>query len=357
MLWDIYGADPNWVPPLEMDRMKLIDEKKNPFYEHTDTAFFIAEEEGKIIGRIAAIINHNYNSFHNDKIGFFGFFECVDRSDVAKALFDEAEAFLRERGMTSVQGPFNPSSNDEAGLLIDGFDSPPVLLMTYNPRYYEKLVEERGYKKVMDLYAWLLSTATARSEKLIRVVKALQERSKVTIRPFDRSKFDKEVEKIKNIYNAAWERNWGFVPMTDKEFDVLVKDLKQVYDPDAIFFAEKDGKTVGFSLSVPDVNQAFHGGKRIPRGVMNLPIGLFNLLTKKKKIDTLRILVLGIDKQYRSLGIDGMLYNATIEMAIRKGYTYGEASWILENNDAMNRACEMMNGKKYKTYRIYEKML
>ena len=369
MLWDIYADDPNWVPPMEMDRMKLIDEKKNPFYEHSDAAFFIAEENGKIIGRIAAIINHNHNRVHNDKVGFFGFFECIDRSEVAQALFSEAEKYLRDRGMTSVRGPYNPSANDEAGLLVEGFDRPPVLLMTYNPPYYIKLIEECGYAKVMDLYAWLLSTATARSEKLIRVTKALQERSQVTIRPFNRSKFSEEVGKIKALYNAAWEMNWGFVPMTDKEFDALAKDLKPVYDPDLIFFAEKDGETIGFSLSIPDMNQAFHGradsqsaqGLRvpatIPRGIMNLPISLWNLFTKKKKIDTLRILVLGIDKAYRSLGIDAMLYNATIEAAAKKGFTYGEASWVLENNDPMNRACEMMNGKRYKTYRVYEKGL
>jgi len=356
-LWDIYGNDPNWVPPLEMDRMKLIDEKKNPFYPHSDIAWFLAEDNGKILGRIAAIINHNHNSFHDDKTGFFGFFECVNDANVASKLFEAAENFLRSKGMTDVLGPVNPSTNDEAGLLIEGFDRPPVLLMTYNPKYYSDLIERNGYTKAKDLYAWLLSTDSSRSEKLIRVTEAMQKRAGITIRTFDKKDFTNEVVRIKNLYNAAWEKNWGFVPMTDDEFDFLAADLKQIYDPEFIFFAEKNGETLGFSLSLPDVNQAFAAGPRIPRGMMNLPISLWNLLTKKKAIDTVRILVLGVAKEHRNRGIDAMFYRKTIEAAEKKGYKFGEASWILEDNDAMNRACAMMNGKKYKTYRVYGKKL
>jgi len=356
-LWDIYGSDPNWVPPLEMDRMKLIDEKKNPFYKHSDVAWFLAEDNGKILGRIAAIINQNHNSFHNDKTGFFGFFECLDDPDVAKKLFEAAENYLRSKGMTEVLGPLNPSTNDEAGLLVEGFDRPPVLLMTYNPKYYIDLIGQNGYTKAKDLYAWLLSTDTSRSEKLIRVTEAMQKRAGITIRGFNKNDFTSEVARIKNLYNSAWEKNWGFVPMTDEEFDFLAADLKQIYDPSLIFFAEKNGETIGFALSLPDANQAFAAGPRIPRGMMNLPLALWNLLTKKKAIDTIRILVLGVAKEYRGRGVDAMFYRKTIEAAEAKGYKFGEASWILEDNDAMNRACEMMNGKKYKTYRVYGKSL
>lgn len=357
MLWDIYGGDPHWVPPLVMDRMKLIDEKKNPFYAHASSAFFVAERKGKIVGRIAAIVNHRHNEVHHEKQGTFGFFECIDDKDVAKALFDEAEKFLREEGMTVVRGPYNPSSNDEQGILIEGFDRPPVLLMTYNPRYYPKLIEACGYGKAMDLYAWLLSAEASRSEKLARVSGRIRERSHVSIRHLDKKNFAREAERIEALYNAAWELNWGFVPLTGEEFDFMAKDLRQIFDPEFVLFAEKDGKTVGFSLSLPDINQAFLAGKRIPRGVMNLPVGILNLLSKKKRIDTVRIVILGVLKEYRSLGIDALLYNETIERARRKGIKYGEASWILENNDPMNRACQMMNGQKYKTYRIYEKVL
>jgi GNAT superfamily N-acetyltransferase len=356
-LWDIYGNDPNWVPPLEMDRMKLIDEIKNPFYKHADVAWFLAEDGGKIVGRIAAIVNHSHNSFHQDKTGFFGFFECVNDVNVASALLSAAEKFLRSKGMTDVIGPVNPSFNDESGLLVDGFNKPPVLLMTYNPEYYIGLIERCGYGKVKDLYAWLLSTDSSRSEKLIRVTEAMQQRAGITIRPFNKKDFANEVARIKHVYNLAWEKNWGFVPMNDAEMDFIAADLKQVYDPDLIFFAEKNGETIGFSNSLPDVNQAFAAGPRIPRGVMNLPIGVWNLMTKKKQVDTLRILVLGVVKEYRSRGIDAMFYRKTIEAAEKKGYKYGEASWILEDNDPMNRACEMMNGKKYKTYRAYGKKL
>lgn len=356
-LWDIYGDDPKWVPPLEMDRMKLIDEVKNPFYKHSEVAWFLAENDGKIVGRIAAIINRNHNETHYDHAGFFGFFECVNDRDVAQMLFAEAEAFLRTKGMTSVLGPANPSANDEYGLLVEGFDRPPVLLMNYNPTYYIDLIEGNGYAKAKDLYAWLLSTQTARSEKLIRVTTALQARAKVTIRPMNPKHFAADVERIKRIYNEAWERNWGFVPMNDEEFDFLAGDLKQIYDPEMVLFAECDGKTIGFALTLPDVNQAFAAGPRIPRGILNLPIALWNLFTKKKAIDTVRILVLGVTPEHRGRGIDGMLYRETIARAERKGYRFGEASWILEDNDMMNRAVTMMNAKRYKTYRIYEKAL
>lgn len=356
MLWDIYANDPNWVPPLEMDRMKLIDEKKNPFYSHADTRWWLAERAGKPVGRIAAIVNHKYNEVQNERAGFFGFFECVNDSNIASSLFREAEQWLRAQGMNVVYGPANPSSNDEYGLLIEGFDRPPVLLMTYNPPYYASLIEQNGFVKDQDLFAYLLSQDTARSEKLARVAKAMAERGKVIIRPMNTKQFKAEVERIKQIYNNAWE-NEGFVPFTDAEMDFLAKDLKQIYDPELVLFAEVNGKAVGFALSLPDVNQSFHSGNPIPRGAMNLPVGIWKLLTKKKAIDTVRILVLGVLKEYRNRGVDAMLYSETMNVAKRKGYQFGEASWVQETNIPMNRAAEMMNGIKYKTYRVYKKAL
>lgn len=356
MLWDIYANDPNWVPPLEMDRMKLIDEKKNPFYSHADTRWWLAERAGKPVGRIAAIVNHKYNEVQNERAGFFGFFESVNDPNIASSLFREAEQWLRAQGMNVVYGPANPSSNDEYGLLIEGFDRPPVLLMTYNPPYYASLIEQNGFVKDQDLYAYLLSQDTARSEKLARVAKAMAERGKVIIRPMNTKQFKAEVERIKQIYNNAWE-NEGFVPFTDAEMDFLAKDLKQIYDPELVLFAEVNGNAVGFALSLPDVNQSFHSGNPIPRGAMNLPVGIWKLLTKKKAIDTVRILVLGVLKEYRNRGVDAMLYSETMNVAKRKGYHFGEASWVQETNIPMNRAAEMMNGIKYKTYRVYKKAL
>lgn len=357
LLWDIYRGDPNWVAPLMMDRLKLIDEKKNPFYHHAEVAWFIAEDEEKPVGRIAAIVNHNHNTFYNDRVGFFGFFESYHDQPIADALFNAAENFLRRKGMTTSRGPENPSINDEVGLLVEGFDRPPVMLMTYNPKYYSELIEKAGYRKEKDLYAWLLSQEGAHSAKLERVAKAMQSRNKITVRSFDKKHFAREVEIIKRIYNAAWEKNWGFVPFTDAEMDFLAADLKQIFDPDIVLFAEMNGEPVGFGLSLPDINQAFHAGPKIPPGLMNLPIGVFNLLTEKKSIDTARILVLGVLKEFRGRGIDALLYRETMERAKKKGYNFGEASWVLEDNKPMNRAAQMMNGEKYKTYRVYEKTL
>jgi GNAT superfamily N-acetyltransferase len=356
-LWDVYRADPNWVPPLVMDRLKLIDEEKNPFYQHAQAKWFVAEENGKVVGRIGAIINDVHNKLHEERTGWFGFFECRHSQEIANALFAKAEAWLREQGMERVLGPANPSSNDEFGLLVDGFDRPPVMLMPYNPPFYGELIERAGYRKEKDLYAYLISQKTSRTPKLERVVRALQERSRVTVRAFDPKHFDRDVALIKDLYNHFWEKNWGFVPFSDAEIDYMAKDLKQIYDPDVVLFAERDGQTIGFSLSLPDINQAFAAGKRIPKGVMNLPIGVFSLMSKKKYIDTLRIMVLGVLPELRGRGIDGLLYWETMERALKKGYMFGEASWVLEDNEPMNRAAALMQGERYKTYRIYAKQL
>jgi GNAT superfamily N-acetyltransferase len=339
-----------------MDRAKLIDTKKNPFYQHSKIKLWLAEQNGKIVGRIAGVINDNYIASQNDESGFFGFYESINDLDVAKRLFEPAEAWLRASGMKMAYGPANPSSNDEYGLLIDGFDRPPVMLMTYNPQYYSSLFEANGYRKDHDMFAYLMSQDTAASDKLVRVAEAMRERNRIQIRSFDTKNFDREVQLVKELYNAAWE-NTGFVPMTDPEIDYMAKDLKQVYDPELVLFAEVDGKTVGFALSMPDINQAFHAGPRIPRGAMNLPVGVWNLMTKKKAINTVRVILLGVLKEYRRRGIDALLFKETMERAKKKGYRYGEGSWVQETNIPMNRAAQMMNAEKYKTYRIYKKAL
>ncbi len=356
-LWDVYHSDPNWVPPLVMDRLKLIDEAKNPFYLHAKAKWFLAEQNGKIVGRIGAIINDVHNTLHQERTGWFAFFECQHSQEVANALFAKAEEWLRVQGMERVLGPANPSSNDEFGLLVDGFDRPPVMLMPYNPAYYSELIEHAGYRKEKDLYAYLISQKTSRTPKLERVVKALQQRSGITVRAFDTKHFDRDVALIKDLYNHFWVKNWGFVPFSEAEIDHMAKDLKQIYDPDVVLFAERGGETVGFSLSLPDINQAFAAGRRIPKGVMNLPIGVFSLMSKKKHIDTLRIMVLGVLPELRGRGIDGLLYWETMERALKKGYMFGEASWVLEDNEPMNRAAALMQGERYKTYRIYGKQL
>ncbi len=348
-LWDIYANDPLWVPPLMMDREKLIDRKKNPFYAHSDMELFLAEHNGKVVGRIGAIVNHNHNKEHNENIGFFGFYESINDQTVANALFDAAKKYLQSKGVVAVRGPANPSVNDEYGLLVEGFDRSPVVLMTYNPPYYATLFEKYGFKKLKDLYAYLLDQNTVYSERFVRFNEIVKQREGLTFRSVDMKHFKEEVDRIKVMYNKAWSKNWGAVPMTDAEFDALAADLKPVVVPDLIIMAEAKGKPIGFALSLPDINVPLKYNKS-----GGLLTGLYHLYTKKKLIDLVRIIVLGVIPEQQRTGAAGVLFYETAVRAKKLGYRYGEASWVLEDNIMMNRAAEMMSGKRYKTYRIYE---
>lgn len=354
--WNFYKGDSNWVPPLLLDRKKLLNTKKNPFYKHSKIQLFLAESEGNVVGRIAAIINGNHNKTHNDKLGFFGFFECVNNDEVASALFDAAGNWLKSNGMDSVRGPVNPSQNDETGLLVDGFDSPPKILMTYNPEYYIQLIENYGFKKAKDLYAYKLQYKEFVSDKLERMQKIVRERNGITIRCMDfknKEQFLKDIELIKEVYNAAWEPNYGFVKLTDEEFDFMAADLKPIADPEFAYIVEMKGKPVGFSLALPDINQCLIHNKK--GGTLG---ALWHLMTKKKKIDTVRIIILGIDPKYQKTGVDAVLYYEYKIKAEANNIPYGEASWILEDNEMMNRGLTTtMLGVVYKTYRLYEKAL
>lgn len=348
-LWKLYMDNPVWVPPLMMDRRKLIDRKKNPFYAHADMELFLAERQGEVVGRIGAIVNHNHNKEHGEQVGFFGFFESLNDQGVAAALFDAARTYLRSKGATAMRGPANPSVNDEYGLLVDGFDKSPVILMTYNPPYYVALLETYGFKKLKDLYAYSLSQDTVYSERILRFNEIVRQREGLTFRSLDMKHFKEEVDRIKGIYNSAWSKNWGAVPMTDEEFDALAADLKPVVVPDLVIIAESKGKPIGFALSLPDINIALKYNKN--GGLLR---GLYHLYTKKKHIHTVRIIVLGVVPEHQRTGAAGVLFYETGVRAKRLGYQYGEASWVLEDNIMMNRAAEMMNAVRYKTYRIYE---
>ncbi len=354
--WNFYKNDPHWVAPIVADRKKLLDTKKNPFYRHSAMQLFLAEDNGTVVGRIAAIVNDNHNKIHNDKVGFFGFFECVDDQKVADALFAAAAEWLKKKGMTEMRGPANPSMNDECGLLVDGFNMPPVVLMTYNPPYYARLIEKAGLSKIKDLYAYLLKQEDYRSEKLQRLNNAIRQRNKLTVREVDfknKEQFRKDIHTIKDLYNSAWQPNWGFVKMTDEEFDFLAKDLKQIADQRYTIIAESDGKPVGFMLALPDINQSLIYHKS--GGLLG---AVWHLLTKKKKINTLRIIVLGVLPQYQGRGIDAVLYDEAGARGLPYGITQGEASWILEDNVEMNHALQhAMHGTLYKTYRMYQKAL
>lgn len=350
--WRVYEGNPYWVPPLLMDRRKLIDKKRNPFYQHADMELFLAERDGEIVGRIAAIVNHNHNKEHNENIGFFGFFECLDNQQVADALFDAACSWLKTRGVNAVRGPASPSVNDEYGLLVDGFDKSPYVLMSYNPSYYVRLVETYGFTKAKDLYAYEVNEKTVFSDKLTRVSELVRQRLGVVVRSLNMKEFDKEVMLIRDLYNRGWERNWGEVPMTDAEFKALAKDLKPVVVPDLVILAEVKGKPVGFALSLPDLNMVLKDNKRgwlIP--------GLIRLMLFKKRINGVRIIVLGVLPEHLNTGIGGLLFYETGRRGVDRGYWHGEASWVLEDNVMMNRGAELMNGVRTKTYRIYEKQL
>jgi hypothetical protein len=350
LLWKIYKSDPNWVPPLIMDKLSMIDKEKHPFYKDAEMEMFLAEKDGEIVGRIAAIVNFNYNKFHNEKTGFFGFFEAINDQDVANKLFDTTKDWLKSKGMEVMRGPMNPSTNYEIGILINAFDSPPVIMMTYNPEYYLKLIDNYGFVKSKDLYAYQLKYETTVSDKLKRVAEVVQKRRNFKIRSVNMKNFDEEIKIVKEVYNNAWSPNWGFVPYTEAEFDHLAKDLKMIVEPSLVLIGELDGKPVGFSLTLPDINQILI---KNPSGRL-LPTGIFKLLFGKKKITGGRIIVLGIVRDHQKLGLDAAFYYETWKRAAEINIKTGEASWILEDNVMMNRAAELMSGNLYKKYRIYD---
>lgn len=354
--WLFYQNDPNWVPPMIRDRYKLIDTENNPFYKHSELRLFLAYCRNEIVGRIAGIINHNHNSTHNDKTAFFGFFDCINDTDVAKKLLESVENWLYQKGFDTVIGPTNPSINDEIGMLVDGFDSPPILMMTYNPRYYNDLLENCGYSKAKDVYAYLLEPSTFINEKAVRMQEIIKKRYEIVISEVDlknKTQFKKDVQTLKEIYNSAWVPNWGFVKWTDEEFDYIAKDLKMIAEPKLALIVEAKSKIAGFGLALPNINECLiynRSGSTIG--------ALFHILTKKRNIKFIRIIALGIMPEFQKKGIDAILYYELGTRAINLGYRFGEASWILEDNEMMNRALtSTMGGKVYKTYRLYQKKL
>ncbi len=352
----LYKDDPHWVPPLVMERRDFLDPKKNPWFEFGTVELFLARRNGRVMGRIAAVNDPHYNDFHGTKHGFFGMFECVDDPAVARGLFDAAAQWCRAQGFTSFMGPVNFSTNYECFTLIEGFDAPPVLLMPYNPRYYPALYDACGFGKAKDLYAWELSSHVAPPERVVRIAEKIRAREGITVRPVRMKELEVEIQRIKEIYNSAWEKNWGFVPMTEREFDHLARDLKQIAVPDLILIAEVKGEPVAFSMTLPDANVAFKaaGGRLTKWG---LPIGLVKLVLASRRIKRLRLVTLGIKPGYRRRGLDAILYLDTLRTARQLGYSGGEISWTLEDNDLVNRAIESMGGRKYKTYRMYERPL
>lgn len=349
--WKIYKNDKNWVPPLRVERKEFLNPSKNPFFAHADVKFFLCYKNGEIAGSICALVDHDYVNFHKEEVVHFGFFECVNDDEVAARLFEEVENFAREKNYKIIRGPFNFSTNHECGLLVRGFDGPPVILMTYNPPYYVELIESRGYRKAMDLLAYYLEAKPV-PEPLREISENIIKKHNLLVRKADLRNFLKEIENVKEIYNDAWSKNWGFVPLRDEEFYFIARELKFVLDPDFLWIVEKDGEPAGFSLSLPDFNQILI---RL-RGRL-FPFGIFKIPFLKRKVDFLRIFALGVKKKFHDVGIGAILYYYTWKSALERKFRGGEMSWILENNEPMRRAIEMAGAYVYRVYRIYEKVL
>jgi hypothetical protein len=351
--WRIYRNDPHWVPPLILDVKTLINRKKHPFFSHSSADFFLARRNGETVGRIAAIQNNNHNNFHGERTGFFGFFEAINEKEVASALLDQAAEWARNRGMAQLRGPMNYSTNETLGLLVDGFDTSPCLMMTHNPPYYPELVENAGFQKAMDLYAWWLLTEKGLGPKIARVGERVMKDQGIRIRCLNMKKFWEDVAIIKKIYNDAWSDNWGFVPMTDAEFEHMAKDLKTIVDPRVVLIAEKDQEPVAFSLGLPDFNQAL----RKINGRL-FPFGLLKLMYHGRNIRQVRVLALGISKKVQNAnGLGAALYYESFRRGVAAGYLSCEFSWTLEINDLINRSMQLFGAEIYKRYRIYEKPL
>lgn len=354
--WNIYATDKFWIPPLLITVKQALDDKKNPFYKHAKLRLWTAYQDNKCVGRIAGIIDDNHNNFHNEKTGFWGFFECINDQTVCNALFKEVESWVRSQAMTVLRGPVSPSTNYECGLQISAFDTKPFIMMTQNPEYYPALVEKAGFAKAKDLLAWVVDNSVEFDPRLIRHAERTMQSKNVTIRSMNKKKWDEEIAIIKEIYNSAWEKNWGFVPITDDEFHQLAKDMKQIVIPDLILIVEVKGKPAGFGVLLPDMNQVM---EKIPDGKL-FPTGLFKLLwyTKVKNVvNRGRIPMLAVKREYRYLGLAALMYLTYFKIGPEKGFPVAECSWILEDNSAMNDGLKFMKAKHYKTYRIYDKPL
>jgi GNAT superfamily N-acetyltransferase len=348
--WRIYANDPAWVPPLIVERKRFLDRKRHPFYQHGDAELFLARKNGEIVGRIMASDDPNYNALHQTNIGCFGLFECVDDADVAAALFDAAENWLRARGRAEIMGPIDYSTNYVCGLLIDGFQHPPTLLTAHNPPYYARLIEVCSFVKAKDWFAWWFSEFPEPAKRLRKIAVARANRQGIKVRPANLDDLQGEARVLQTIYNQAWKKNWGFVPMTEAEADHMAREMKPLLEPEGLLIAESD-EPVAFIIAVPDINAAL----RKINGRL-FPTGLIKLLYYKRKIRTARLIALGVMEKYRRTGIAEALVLRIMDEALKRGFT-GEISMTLEDNVLVNRFIEALGARRYKTYRIYRRAI
>ena len=351
----LYQDAPHYVPELYKSMQDLFNTKTNPLFAHSSLQCFLAEKDGEIVGRIAAIHNSRHNEFTDAKDGFFGFFDCIDDQEIANALLDSASQWLINKGCKQMIGPTNPTTNDPLGVLMKGYDKPPYLLMTYNYPYYSRLLDKYGLEKYKDLISYELRKGELNTKSL-QLAGRLEERLKtkgVIIRKANLKKIKEEIKMLMVVYNGAWEKNWGFIPPTEAEVTHLAKELKLILDEDFVYFAEKDGEPIGFALALPNYNQIF---KSFRKGRL-FPFNVVKLFTQKKKINQLRILALGVLEPYRRMGIEGIFYAKIIQRGIEKGFVAAEAGWILEDNEMMNKGLINLKADPYKRYRLYGKAL
>ena len=351
----LYRNELLWVPPLRFERRRFLDRRRNPFFRNGEAEYFLAWRDGRPVGRITAHIDRKLNDYHGNRWGLFGFFECEEDPEAARALFAAAEAWLAERGRDRAVGPASFSMNDECGILVEGHGRRPMIQQPWHPPWYAGLVEGAGYRKVMDLYMWSLHITQAR-ERVLPVILELAEKLEpehgITIRHLDKRDLENEARRFVDVYNAAWKDNWGFVPITYEEMIHTSKENRLVLDENWCMFAEKDGEPVAAALTVPDFNQvlARMGGRL-------LPFGWLKALTGRRRIDEVRVGFLGVVPEYQHTGVAAGLYVEHFEMAEKTPQHGGETGWILEENTAMNRAMEAMGGEIVKRYRMYEKEL
>ncbi|MBM4145401.1 MAG: N-acetyltransferase [Nitrospira sp.] len=346
----LYSKNPFYVPPLIREMQKLFSDR-NPFFLHATAEYFLAKRDGKTVGRITAIINRRHIEYHKEKAGFFGFFETVNDQEIASALLGKVSEKLTEQGMEIMRGPMNFSTNEECGSLIEGFDSSPMLMMPYNPSYYNELMEAYGMKKAKDLYAYIIDAPEELPDKIHRVAD-IATRSGISVRPVDKKNFIRDIRIFQQVYNSAWAKNWGFIPLTDEETVFLGNNLKPVVVPEMTVVAEKDGEPVGFMGLLPDFNFVLKHMK----GKMN-PISIIKAIYYSKRIKDLRMMLLGIKSEYRNRGVDALLFREGFKGVKKGGYRRVDFSWILEDNISTQRLVEMIGGRLYKKYRIYEKPL
>jgi GNAT superfamily N-acetyltransferase len=349
--WKIYKGSPYWVPPLKKEIGKLLDTSQHPFWQFSEQKLFIARRGSQVVGRIAGIIDRNFNIFHSTRSGAWGFFECVDDAEVSKALFEAVENWLSERGMKVIRGPLNPSTNYEVGLLVEGFDSVPSFMMPYNPPYYMNLVEAAGYRKEKDLLSFVGHRDTYRPpDWMMRLLERFHRDGRITIRSLDQNRVAEDMELTRKLYHECWAGNWGFVPMTEAEFAEMSDNLQRIGDPELLFFVYWDDEPVAVALTVPDINPLL---KRL-NGKMGL-LGLVKILLYKKEVTGLRGLLFGVKEKFRAKGIPFVALDHALKTMLKANYTHIELGWNLEDNEDINQLETHFGASPSKRYRIYWK--